>query len=457
MSSQTVKISSSKIKDAIGSLCKFLNLSGFTHISPETFRQAKFNKEDATGPMLILLGELLEFSTTEKLSKIFTEYKNDLIYSLHSKLLAKQYTRQTFYDSLDLVNSRCNSSQELLIAVGWLIATEDLLKRMVLKDMHRLPFYPDVTQKLEEGRYCVKTVRDSSQTVDVEGKLNQLIWDIGRCQMASKQLHWKQLEVVRLVHKIHSSTHGVSLTKDRLHLSPADVFVLRFEAELQKHLSDLEKENRRLQMYYQWQEKEEIFWHWMESVTLSKTVTTASSSPSVQPSPIDLNEHLLAGEQSEALDNCHLMLGNTLKKLKGKLQQCTPPKQRLEFESFHQEDSKGDAGNCDGFKSREFVGKTTLSHPRKETDAMAVTSHFQFIPKRMRDSSSNKVSTSEKISGLGLNSKDISDEISELTKQLTSLKDTLSNQKGINKDLCNSIFAEVSGVISIPPISSNKM
>lgn len=184
--------------------------------------------------MLILLGELLEFSTTSELSKIFPDYKNDLIYSLHSKLVAKQYTRKNFYDSLDLVKARCNSSQELLIAVGWLIATEDLLKRMILKDMHRLPFYPDVTQKLEEVRYRVKTIRDSSQTENMEGKLNQLIWDIGRCQMSSKQLHWKQREIVRLVHKIHSSTHGVSLTKDGFHLSPADVFVLRFEAELQK-------------------------------------------------------------------------------------------------------------------------------------------------------------------------------------------------------------------------------
>lgn len=86
---------------------------------------------------------------------------------------------------------------------------------------------------------------------------------------------------------------------------------------------------------------------------------------------------------------------------------------------------------------------------------MDVASHFQFIPKRMKGSPSKRIG--DEVSDLGMNSKDINDEISELTKELMSLKATLSNHRDMNKDLCNNVLAEVSGVISIPPISSNKM
>lgn len=59
MASKPTKVASAKIRDAIGAMCQFLSLSGFSPISPETIRQAKFDKTEAVSLVFFFSQDLL--------------------------------------------------------------------------------------------------------------------------------------------------------------------------------------------------------------------------------------------------------------------------------------------------------------------------------------------------------------------------------------------------------------
>ncbi|PIK62890.1 hypothetical protein BSL78_00125 [Apostichopus japonicus] len=424
MASQPVKVSSSKMRLAIGTLCQFLSLSGFSPISPETLRQAKFNKREAVGPLLSLLAELIDFSTATQCAKSPQFNREETVYVVHSGMLSRHFQRRQFYLCLDIDNSTCHSSRELLIAIGWLICTESLLKQMLFsKETSSLRSFPDVSHKLQERKiYMINTREDMEAPSSFEQYLNGLVWNMGKCRLATKQWYWKEQEIVKLAHKIHVATQGVSLAKNRVCLSPADVTILRYKDKLEKHLHTVEKENRRLQMFFQWLEKEEIFWQWMESVIDAENSERIQNEDPAARSQVD--DSYPFDDYSKTLADLSSQLDTTLKEVTQRMQ----------------------------FYDKSLMEKSV---PSGET-GNPLDVRFEFVPKRVKDHIPKSIVHSQSdwspVGGI----KDIEEEILILSKRLSSLEAKLLEQRDAFSCSCTEMLASIDGVVSIPPILCNQ-
>lgn len=193
-----------------------------------------FNFHEQIKQLLALLAELLEYSSSWKIKTLSELGREVLVYSVHSGMLVRHYERPQFYLSLDLCAAECHSSRELLIAIGWLLAEENLLRRLYLQENVGVRSFPDVCQKVSVREQLSGSNQEMEWTQRLEEHLNRLLWNMGRCRMATKQLFWKQREIAKLTHKIHTSTQGKSLDKTGICLSPADVYILRYGDELRK-------------------------------------------------------------------------------------------------------------------------------------------------------------------------------------------------------------------------------
>ncbi|XP_022086091.1 uncharacterized protein LOC110976800 [Acanthaster planci] len=260
-------------KDAIGSLCQLMNLSGITGLNPEIFRQAKFNKPEAVAPLWSLLSSLISYSNCKCIgSGACTSHQatsSDVVSSTKHAMWSEGYRCHRFHR---LPNDMSHGSRELLLALGWLLAKTDVLRDLAIEDSTHMVdtghlHAEEVLQLRKQREEEMKKIRgsvDDARGTSCSG--NYLAWLVGQYRMKIRRLYLQQQELCNLTHQIHAATQGISATTDTPHLSPLEVFILRHAEYSKKYQEILETQQARLRISLKWQNQEATFWRWMESV-----------------------------------------------------------------------------------------------------------------------------------------------------------------------------------------------
>ncbi|KAJ1103756.1 hypothetical protein NDU88_001177 [Pleurodeles waltl] len=259
--------SSSRLKEAINTLCRVLGPSGGGP-SPETFRQAKFNQASVTAEFWKLLWCLLKKVYIEESSAPVNEAENlDVqIRFVKSVLWYHGYGVSEFYR---LPEEGSQGSRELLLAFSWLLHKIHLLEKLL--EASKLVLGDEISVCT-----CLRSLpprarkRDEIPTKKAEVDIRYLQWLNGKLQFSWRALHAAQQERCAALYKIHSYTGGCHPSSSIGHFSITEVDIIREPEKYSELLQSIESENSRLEAYLDWKDLEPVYWQWMESVLKSK-------------------------------------------------------------------------------------------------------------------------------------------------------------------------------------------
>ncbi|XP_010742100.2 tubulin epsilon and delta complex protein 1 [Larimichthys crocea] len=240
-----------EVRQVIGALCRLLAATGLHAVpAPETFRRAKFGGGlEVEDQFWQLLTSILQ-STGIVPCEAFNQLEG---VSKHRKLVAAGLW-QTGYHA-DWVSGGEGgeggqggrfSSRDLLLALGWLLATGTLEKLLThrVQQMDNILLTPiPVNPQL------------SSELQLHSASLRKLQWLIGSLKYQGQILLSMQEERTRLLHAVLFAILQTSVS------SPdQSSTVLREECVCVQQLCDL------LEAYLNWKQVENVFWTWMDSV-----------------------------------------------------------------------------------------------------------------------------------------------------------------------------------------------
>lgn len=272
-----VMTSKQNIKDAISLLCKIINHHGASKLNPETFRLAKFDKDEATEPMWKLLfgtNHFLKCGSFQVAKDISKQHDRHIVFCSKLELLKKGYHSKDFFM---LPEDMSSGSREILLAFGWLMSRAKLLRRFLencsnlLEECSRLNEEPVKSFNLESsekfGNYSQKS-NPNLDPSDEFSNLNQLTWILGNLKLNCNGLYSAENHLVSLINRVHCATLGAENPKE--HLSTLEVFMLRHPKEFAKFQGALERYNSYLGNLLKFVELQDVFWKWMESVLEAK-------------------------------------------------------------------------------------------------------------------------------------------------------------------------------------------
>ncbi|XP_031564064.1 tubulin epsilon and delta complex protein 1-like isoform X2 [Actinia tenebrosa] len=276
-----------QIRETIESLCVVLKYNGIAEITAETFRQAKFDNQDTTKPMwftlknLILWLEMTKDGITVDFNRehgnISEELPGLVRYCKHG-MFSIGYRVRSFF-ALPENMEKLNGSREILLAIGWLMAKENLIKkfatrvkRIISED---LPFKKSCCAGVSLTENALFSTSHSRVTNENE-RLLRLIEEIilikGKINAAFRSLLAAKNEYSCVLNRIHKATlpFPQKSPSSSSHLSAIDVYLLYHEKELIRHQERLEHENVYLKSLIFLMDKESSFWKWMESTLDAK-------------------------------------------------------------------------------------------------------------------------------------------------------------------------------------------
>ncbi|XP_021370592.1 uncharacterized protein C14orf80 homolog isoform X2 [Mizuhopecten yessoensis] len=165
-----------------------------------------------------------------------------------------------------LPNDMSSGSRELLLAFAWLMCKENVIVKFMEQcsspvDENTLSVYEFDLEENIHSNYLA-----SSHSLNPVQKVQHLQLLNGKMRYSLKRLYGLHREKIKLDHKVHECTQGVSLSPRLSHLTALEVHMLKHPELLKKVFHLLEKDNERLQILLVWTEQEEKFWKWMESV-----------------------------------------------------------------------------------------------------------------------------------------------------------------------------------------------
>ncbi|XP_023250472.1 uncharacterized protein C14orf80 homolog [Seriola lalandi dorsalis] len=238
-----------EVKQVIGALCRLLTATGLEAVpAPETFRRAKFGGNEVEGQFWQLLANILQ-RTDIVSSEASAQPRGDL--ELRKLVAAGLWQTgchaDWMYGSEGGEEGRSFSSRDLLLALGWLLATgaiEKLLTQRVQQlDKTLLASIPVNTQVSHELQL------DSAS-------LRRLQWLVGCLRHQGRILLCMLEERTRLLHAVFSASlpSTVSASSDRSSTA------MNGDCVRMQQLSDL------LEAYLNWKQVEKVFWTWMDSV-----------------------------------------------------------------------------------------------------------------------------------------------------------------------------------------------
>lgn len=248
------------IKEVIETLCHILSLHGYSKISPEVFRQAKYNKPEATPFLLRLLHEILQKETD-----IRTGYLQDvLVYVLH-KLDYPHLYKLVSCSETEL------SSQDILLIFGFLLVKLNLMHSLRQKIKRTLV---DSLVVLAPETVCY----EQKQTLKNKD-LNAVIVLQKKIDFAMRGLRSSILKYKNLVQRTACCDTSIILkelnsneSKQRFSSISLCEFLLQGNLKLQKELVGmLSRQNILLKLHLKWIKYETVFWQWMSSVASGQT------------------------------------------------------------------------------------------------------------------------------------------------------------------------------------------
>ncbi|XP_051878346.1 tubulin epsilon and delta complex protein 1 isoform X3 [Pristis pectinata] len=261
------------VKAAITALCKVLAGAGAgaaAPLSPEIFRQAKFDRKEVTAEFWKLLYCLL---------KLISENENcpatDLAHQIEYVKTAVCYYGYGFLDFYQLPADGTRGSRDLLLVFSWLIQKIHLLEELL--DRQRLCVEDQISLCT-----CRQTaaVRPMERSDSGDGKhavgmdVRYLQWLHGKLRFRWKSLHSAQQEWCSTLYKIHLYTRGCRSGQSFDHLSAKETRLVQDPVQCSEFVQLLECENMRLEAYLEWKQLEPLFWQWMESVLTAKLQDT---------------------------------------------------------------------------------------------------------------------------------------------------------------------------------------
>ena len=258
-----------QIKEVIDSLCKIFTQNGFTSITPETFRRAKFDNPDAVKPLWILHFELLDFLRTGKIHRFggvgeTMSYRN-MICAVKAVYFELGYYFKTFYD----LPVGGNGSRVLLLTFAWLMAKECIVEK--LSNMTAFPLldlFMDNGKRTRGIDGSSLTSRRSNQDLSEVDKMNNILFLHGKTTMEYRNLRLISDYFVRLINELHSLSSEESTKKflKTTGISVLGAFVLSRSEEQELVITILENERSLLKAHTKWIQNESLFWKWMDSV-----------------------------------------------------------------------------------------------------------------------------------------------------------------------------------------------
>ncbi|XP_032896602.1 tubulin epsilon and delta complex protein 1 isoform X3 [Amblyraja radiata] len=204
------------VKAAIAAVCRVLAGAGagVGALSPEAFRQAKFDRDEVTADFWKLLYCLL---------KLVSENKNcavtDLGHQIEYVKAAVCYYGYGFLDFYQLPADGSRGSRDLLLVFSWLLQKIHLFEKL-----------------LERQRLRVED-------------------QVSLCM-------------------IHLYTRGCRSGQSYSHLFATETRLIRDPERCSEFVQLLERENMWLEAYLEWRQLEPLFWQWMESVLAAKLQDT---------------------------------------------------------------------------------------------------------------------------------------------------------------------------------------
>ncbi|XP_040916476.1 tubulin epsilon and delta complex protein 1 [Toxotes jaculatrix] len=240
-----------EVKQVIGTLCRLLAATGLDAVpAPETFRRAKFGGGlEVEDQFWQLLTNILQRS-----GSVSSEASAHLSGG-HRKLVAAGLWQTGYHADWmygrevgEGEEGRSLSSRDLLLALGWLLATgtlEKLLTQRVQQlDKALLTPIPEVNTHISHELQL-----DSAS-------LRRLHWRIGYLRHQRRILLSMLEERTRLLHAVSSAGLSSSVSSSSDQSSTA----LKEDCIRMRQLCDL------LEAYLNWKQVEKVFWTWMDSV-----------------------------------------------------------------------------------------------------------------------------------------------------------------------------------------------
>jgi len=260
-----------KIKEVIENLSQIFNLHGFPKITAEHFRKAKFNKTEASYPIMNLIYEIITLNGK-------TQCTLDQKFFLFLRTLKKlNYPRLFVFVFSDIENI---SSRELLVVFGFLVVKLDVLSYLRDKTFNDLS--EEVLMKCSSKKTNTLTEEENFD-VSFESKLNEFIVlrkkiDFAFCGVYSVlDMHENLLKKYNVNEDLILKELNTNSYKVRFkHIALVEVLIQR-NLKLQEDLvSTIRKQQKLTKLHLKWLQNENMFWEWMTSVSNENQSSTSN-------------------------------------------------------------------------------------------------------------------------------------------------------------------------------------
>ena len=260
------------IKETINALCKVILHNGGTKITPETFRLAKFDKNEATGAMWKLLFETIwyiNFNTFRPDEDFNGERNREMVLWTKHEVFSRGYYVREFYL---LPDDTSFGSREILLAFGWVMSKSKLLY-VFLENCNNileecLPINWESLIGPNPSEKSCGVSKNFSNEAKTEKSWEELSWILGNLRLTLKGLYAAENQLASLVGKVHSATQGAESAKG--HLSALEVSLLMRPKRLARFLEKVEQYNAYLENLVKFVDMQDVFWKWLESVCEAK-------------------------------------------------------------------------------------------------------------------------------------------------------------------------------------------
>ena len=323
-----------QIRETIEALCNVLSNHSTTQVSAESFRLAKFDKDEATESLWLTLRTVLSVDDLEPESII----RDNIVSFCKHKLFHKGYRVKKFYQ---LPEDMSCGSRELMLALGWLIAKEDVMSASLTKlepvVFEDPPLDSSLYEKIPLPRGLdalseLKNKKDQNNAIDLA---ESLIFRYNKLHSSLKSLLGAKNEHVKVICKLHSIPKS-SKSQSSGHFSSQDIYFLRYPNELEKYQEKLGWFCGYAKALICWSLNELTFWKWMETVLDGKISDEGAKDTDVQSDDIRLQQQfspssdlqLAKGHQVtlsqilHAQEPTYRKVSKTWKKIKASLQSC---------------------------------------------------------------------------------------------------------------------------------------
>ena len=256
-----------QIREIIGAICTIFNGHCPEEISPESFRQAKFDMNDTTPTLWRTLHTVLCINTFRPIDSS----KHNLVNLCKHAMFQKGYKVTDFYN---LPEDMSRGSRELMLALGWLMSKEDILSELISR-LEPLIFEDPPIDLYSNDKIPLPKTLDHDRGCERKGPKNPahvaelLKLKYHKLSLALRSLLASKREYTRAICKLHSVPKGAKFSSSS-HFSSQDIYFLCHPQELLKYEERVGWFCNYAKALLLWVANEATFWKWMTSVLNAK-------------------------------------------------------------------------------------------------------------------------------------------------------------------------------------------